>query len=1242
MARLQNIENALREINEAVFQNLCDSYLALQNPNYRAFSRSGSVTGKQKTRIGTPDSFLLLPDGRYMFVEHSTNVTSGVKKLEEDIEKCLDEGKTNIPVNQISEIVLCLNFNLKLDEVDALKEMLKDTRIRLTIEMLDSISVQLHLQHKNLVHEYLGLPMDTGQIVSLEQFVEIYQNASSGVATPLNNTFIERKEEFKQLEQAMTSSDFVIVTGAPGVGKTRLCLEVINQFVSDNQSFTGYALANKHTELLEDMYQYFDNAGNAILLVDDANRLDRLNQVTEFFRSREQGTFKLVLTVRDYAYHHVGLLCSDLSLQTIPIQKLDDSHIQKIIEAEPFNIGNAAYQKPIKQIADGNPRLAIMAARIGVEKQSISVYYDVSDLFDAYYTTFAKDDELFSNKLTIKILGLISFFYTLPLDQKDVLESILNRFNIPYPEFMDLIDRLDQLELVEINFEHIKVPEQNLSMYFFYRAFVKESELSFSILLNTYFDSHKSRFRETVIYANNTFGQEKVMKKLVPELKEYWKLIRDNDEKARSFLVTFWFYLQDETLEYIQDFIEKMPDDNAVEYTVSYGVNDFSYNRDFILDLLTNFFHYHSFLPDPLELAFEYARKAPPKLAELLYHIKENLTFSYDDFDQDIKRQNILFNYLIKGIRADDKLLIAAFYALTPKFLSFRFQNVSGAGKNSISIQTITIPSGFSPIEKFRTRLWEVVEEYFSENHQKTLDLLKSYASPSPGTVREVMEFELPLIVQIIKNHLSPDNFDHCLYVHDQLRWWRRNEIETDHLAPLSQKFTNDLYETFLVLDWDRFRDKESFEFDDFEEYEKKKENQIRQHFHFSSKEEVRVFYKDFIYLKDKSKNDWAYNNVLAIIIDQTFTYNLDVGHFILQLIIEEHNQIGFSPRMLFKNVLTKNSEYTVRLWALICSNEFQNRFEWQLAYFYDVPDVLIDSSYTLLIVNAIEGMTGYSSIHFENLERYQQLDNGFFQKVLEAVYEKNKKEGSFISLWGDVYTKYFDELGNDIDIIKESYLQQSSYQNFFDRRDGGLVEILKRDKSFLIDFIASLYDKGANKFQDDRSLGEIWQIDGIDKVIVECFDLIKKVYMYFGILDHPANMFFKRVDEKYKRATDEFIFSYIENNQGEPDKMNLILDVIRNSKKELFDKVLGLYLSLNQAVDDFKKIHWIGTGGTYSGETIVGDIRAAKWRKVLSVVDELDQGIKARRVKQYIKEQIEAELRWGDVERKRRFLGTD
>jgi negative regulator of replication initiation len=182
MSRLQSIEKALYSINQAAFQELCDSFLAIRNSNYSAFSRTGSQSGKQKTVKGTPDTFLLLPNGKYIFVEYSTNITAGLSKLEDDVKKCIDSKKTRIPINQIAEIILCVNFNLKTAEIQKLKNILTNTRIGLTVYTLDSLSIELHLNHRDLTHEYLGLPLDTGQIVSIDRFIAEHNKTSNAVS----------------------------------------------------------------------------------------------------------------------------------------------------------------------------------------------------------------------------------------------------------------------------------------------------------------------------------------------------------------------------------------------------------------------------------------------------------------------------------------------------------------------------------------------------------------------------------------------------------------------------------------------------------------------------------------------------------------------------------------------------------------------------------------------------------------------------------------------------------------------------------------------------------------------------------------------------------------------------------------------------------------------------------------------------------------------------------------------------
>ena len=70
-----------------------------------------------------------------------------------------------------------------------------------------------------------------------------------------------------------------------------------------------------------------------------------------------------------------------------------------------------------------------------------------------------------------------------------------------------------------------------------------------------------------------------------------------------------------------------------------------------------------------------------------------------------------------------------------------------------------------------------------------------------------------------------------------------------------------------------------------------------------------------------------------------------------------------------------------------------------------------------------------------------------------------------------------------------------------------------------------------------------------------------------------------------------------------------------------------------------FSRIYWRGNGGSGSGNVNLGDIEAADWRNILSIVEKSTIGIKLIPIKKYINEKIEHSLRYADWERQRRFL---
>ena len=79
MANIESIKQKILQLDAGSFQNLCDSYLyKIGYPNIVSL---GGEAGTRKTTLGTPDTYFIASNGKYVFVEYTTQKIKLFAKL---------------------------------------------------------------------------------------------------------------------------------------------------------------------------------------------------------------------------------------------------------------------------------------------------------------------------------------------------------------------------------------------------------------------------------------------------------------------------------------------------------------------------------------------------------------------------------------------------------------------------------------------------------------------------------------------------------------------------------------------------------------------------------------------------------------------------------------------------------------------------------------------------------------------------------------------------------------------------------------------------------------------------------------------------------------------------------------------------------------------------------------------------------------------------------------------------------
>ena len=180
--KLNEVQQRLSEIDATKFHKMVDTYLN-KKYNYSIHS-TGTKTGEDKPRKGTPDTLIALDNKKYIFVEYTTQKTNIKKKFLEDIKKCLEPEKTGISLHKIDKIILACNSSLQSDDIEALKKACEN--IECEVLTNSTLSYDFVNHYPFIAKNFLGI--DIGNVLSSDILKKNYLNKFSTISLLINDT----------------------------------------------------------------------------------------------------------------------------------------------------------------------------------------------------------------------------------------------------------------------------------------------------------------------------------------------------------------------------------------------------------------------------------------------------------------------------------------------------------------------------------------------------------------------------------------------------------------------------------------------------------------------------------------------------------------------------------------------------------------------------------------------------------------------------------------------------------------------------------------------------------------------------------------------------------------------------------------------------------------------------------------------------------------------------------------------
>ena len=520
------------------------------------------------------------------------------------------------------------------------------------------------------------------------------------VEESLETKIIGRDREIKEICKILGETNYVVLVGPSGVGKSRLAVEAIEEFYRFNTNYN--ILCTKYfSDYINDLDSTLDDSKNYILFIDDASSYSKLKELLDYLRYRNNGRIKTVLTVRDYLRNCFNDIDNN-DLVYFEVKPLDNKQIKDAIISNTI-IRNDKWLDQIVRIANGNIRVAYIAAHEALKDDNdFKSLFNQKELLGKFYKQeISKIDE--SNSLIITA-GIVAFFRCVYLEQLFYISPILRNVGLSKQSFVNNVNILISKEIIDDYKNVVKISDQCFADYLLNYVIVEKEYLKIKDILLVgfkYYDEHVIKSLGTII---NVYYNDDFVNHLKETLIEVCDSLESDVTLKRKIEIVFSGIIP----EYVLNDYKK----EIIEY---------SDKRD-IKWLLGIFYHLanSNYAEVVLEGAFKLLSKTKTKSDVIFKMFTTVFAFDFESTENGFKYLSLFVDYINKYSIFNEQM-----YSLISSYLKYSFSYSRWNGKKEYVHYNFNINDNMKNIIEFRNKCWNYI---FNYDDEKITDVVIDFA----------------------------------------------------------------------------------------------------------------------------------------------------------------------------------------------------------------------------------------------------------------------------------------------------------------------------------------------------------------------------------------------------------------------------------------------------------------------------------------------------------------------------------